>query len=81
MKHVPKRGEVIVVPRVPACDFCQDGTAGPYDFATLMGPWANGCETHWRQYRRSPGLGAGSGQLWITEDQVQHDVPVRRGAA
>lgn len=70
MKYQPKRGEICVVPEIPACDFCADGEPGPYDFATKMGPWANGCEEHWRLYAASPVLGVGSGQLWITEDQV-----------
>jgi hypothetical protein len=63
--RTPKAGEVVVVDRVPACNFCTDGTAGPYDFATRMGPWANGCERHWVAYRSRPGLGVGSAQLWI----------------
>jgi len=65
----PKRGEVVVVADIPACNFCQDGTPGPYDFATVMGPWANGCERHWLAFRRGP-LGEGSGQRWITPDEV-----------
>lgn len=71
-KHTPERGKVVVVGSIPDCVFCQDGTPGPYDFATRMGPWANGCEAHWQAYRVGP-LGTGSGQLWITADQA--DVP------
>lgn len=70
-KYEPKRGEIVVVDNIPDCNFCQDGTPGPYDFATRMGSWANGCEKHWQQYRAGS-LGVGSGQLWITEDQVDH---------
>lgn len=55
---------------IPACNFCQDGTPGPYDFATVMGPWGNGCEEHWIKYRARPNLGTGSGQLWVTKDQL-----------
>jgi len=66
----PEPGKVLVLPSIPACDFCEDGAPGPYDFATRLGPWAHGCEEHWELYRVSPLLGVGSGQLWITEDQA-----------
>lgn len=66
----PKPGEVVVVERIPECDFCSDGTPGPYDFATRMGPWAHGCEDHWRLYSASPTLGVGMGQLWIKREEV-----------
>lgn len=69
-KDTPKRGEVVVVSEIPACNFCSDGAPGPYDFATRMGPWANGCERHWQELRAAPRLGTGAGQLWITQDQV-----------
>jgi hypothetical protein len=68
MKLIPH--EIILVDSIPACNFCKDGTPGPYDFATRMGPWANGCKQHWELYRAAPTLGTGKGQLWITEDQV-----------
>lgn len=68
-KIKPEPGKVCVVSAIPACNFCQDGTPGPYDFATTLGPWANGCEAHWKQYRVGP-LGVGSGQLWITEEEA-----------
>lgn len=66
----PEKGKVVVVPRIPPCDFCQDGTLGPYDFATVFGGWAHGCKAHWEQYRASANLGVGTGQLWITQDQA-----------
>lgn len=65
--------EVIEVTRIPSCNFCKDGTPGPYDFATSMGPWANGCEEHWKQYRATESLGTGKGQLWITADQIEEE--------
>ena len=61
----PKPGEVVAVERIPDCNFCEDGTPGPYDFATKYGPWANGCERHWRQHRAASTLGVGKGQLWV----------------
>lgn len=70
-KYKPEKGKIVVVGSIPACNFCTDGTPGPYDFKTSMGPWANGCEAHWRGYRASTTLGTGMGQLWITEDQVE----------
>lgn len=69
-KYTPEKGKIIVVVSIPACNFCEDGTPGPYDFATRFGPWASGCEDHWKLYRASEHLGVGTGQLWITEDQV-----------
>ena len=71
MKYKPKKGEIVVVGHIPECNFCQDGTPGPYDFATRMGPWGNGCERHWKMYRAASTLGTGKGQLWITADQVE----------
>lgn len=66
----PEPGKVVVVGSIPDCNFCQDGTPGPYDFKTTLGPWANGCEAHWKEHRASGSLGVGQGQLWITKDQV-----------
>ncbi len=65
-RPAPKPGEVVEVESIPACDFCGDGTPGPYDFRTKLGPWANGCERHWIEMRAEPGLGVGIAQLWIT---------------
>jgi len=64
----PTPGKVVVVDEVPTCNFCE--TPGPYDFKTKHGPWAHGCEVHWRQYRVSPTLGTGKAQLLVTADQV-----------
>lgn len=75
-KYKPKAGQIVVVPSIPLCDFCDQGigepTPGPYDFATRMGPWGHGCKMHWELYRANPSLGTGSGQLWITEDQIDY---------
>lgn len=67
----PEPGKVVVVGSIPGCDFCLNGTPGPFDFKTTFGPWAHGCEAHWMQYRASARLGVGQGQRWITEDQVE----------
>lgn len=64
----PEPGKVVAVTELPDCNFCADGTPGPYDFATRMGPWANGCERHWLEHRASPDLGVGKAQLWIIEE-------------
>lgn len=73
MKYKPRRGEIVVVPSIPPCDFCAEPKdPGIYDFATRMGPWANGCEAHWKLYRASAELGVGTGQLWITDDQIDY---------
>jgi hypothetical protein len=63
--------EVILVSSIPACDFCKDGTPGPYDFKTAMGPWVHGCQLCWMLQGASPTLGTGKGQLWVTADQVE----------
>jgi len=69
--------EVILVDKIPTCWFCEHegvlGVPGPYDFATRMGAWANGCEAHWRRYSATGMLGTGRGQLWVTADQVEAD--------
>jgi hypothetical protein len=76
----PEPGVVVVVTNIPPCQFCAppvDGgppEPGPYDFRTRWGPWANGCEAHWRLYRAEEELGVGKGQLWITEEEVTSDV-------
>jgi hypothetical protein len=61
-----KSGEVVLGAEIPQCNFCSE--PGPYDFRTIVGPWANGCEEHWRAYRAEPGLDVGVAQLWITEE-------------
>ncbi len=66
----PEPGKVVEVTAIPACNFCTDGTPGPYDFRTKMGPWANGCEAHYQEHRAHPHLGVGHGQLWITKEEA-----------
>jgi len=62
---IAKPHTVVLVDRIPNCNFCDN--PGPYDFKTLMGPWAHGCETHYKLYRAYPELGVGKGQLWVVE--------------
>jgi len=62
---MPIPGMLCIVDHVPSCDFCDK--PGPFDFMTVMGPWAHGCERHWRKYRAYPGLGVGKGQFWMTK--------------
>lgn len=69
--HEIKSGYVVEVPQLPWCDFCADGlTLAEYDFKTNMGPWANGCEKHWKQHRARPETGLGIGQLLVTDVEV-----------
>jgi hypothetical protein len=72
MRLVPH--EVILVSAIPNCWFCEhEGLGevpGPYDFATRMGAWANGCKSHFDRYSATRRLGTGMGQLWVTADQV-----------
>jgi hypothetical protein len=61
IKTIPH--QVILVDHIPSCNFCQ--SLGEYDFKTVHGPWANGCEAHWQAYRAYPKLGTGFGQKWV----------------
>lgn len=58
----------VVMAVLPRCDFCrQNGqeTTASYDFKTRQGPWAYGCERHWKQYRAENRLGTGIGQRLV----------------
>jgi len=59
----PTRGIFSIVDRIPQCDFCED--QGKVDFKTLHGPWAHGCNTHWRKHRMYDSLGTGKAQVWV----------------
>lgn len=48
----------VKVEKLPACDLC--GEEAKYDAATIMGAWANMCESHFQQL--GIGLGTGRGQ-------------------
>jgi hypothetical protein len=53
------------VQRLPDCDFCkEEGVKRParYDFRTRRGPWANGCERHFKEQAATHVLGEGAGQ-------------------
>ena len=64
----PKPGFVVEVPALPKCDFC--GRDARYDFRTSKGPWAYGCDEHWRAWG-SGSLGVGIGQMLITHEEVE----------
>lgn len=53
--------ETAYVPKLPNCDFGDDQTA-LYDFRTMGGSWAYGCEEHYQMYRMHKTLGTGKGQ-------------------
>ena len=44
----------------PCCDFCSKPAT--YDFRTAFGPWANGCDAHWKVNRASSKVGLGHAQ-------------------
>lgn len=54
-------GNIVEVESLPYCDFCEQVAA--YDAVTTLGPWANMCETHWKEYGVQ--LGTGWGQKLI----------------
>lgn len=61
------RVEVVMI---PDCDFCNllgKGVKASVDGATKMGPWANMCPEHFRQY--GVGLGTGLGQELVVRSQ------------
>ena len=58
--------EVKVI-RIPNCDFCE--SEAKYDGKTRLGPWANMCSMHFKQY--GLGLGLGLGQKLIQDKPTQ----------
>jgi hypothetical protein len=52
---------------LPVCNWC--GRPANYDFRTQAGPWAYGCERHWRVFRLYTELGEGMGQELKLEDK------------
>ena len=52
---------IVKVKTLPQCDFCMD--EAQYDGKTILGPWANMCPTHFKQF--GVGLGLGQGQELI----------------
>ena len=51
------------------CDFhVADKVLAEYDAATSMGPWADMCESHFRQF--GTGLGLGKGQRLILKSAI-----------
>jgi hypothetical protein len=73
--------DTTAVRKLPACDFCaHEGrgfTEAAYDFRTTMGPWANGCEEHWREHRATARLGTGSGQRLVVADTARLNSELR----
>jgi hypothetical protein len=65
--------EVATVSKLPPCNFRGDLIApcstpeAHYDFKTVHGPWANGCETHYQLQRAFSTLGLGKGQRLVVE--------------
>jgi hypothetical protein len=59
------------VNELPKCDFCRTSelhnsiTPAEYDAKTVMGPWANMCDKHFKLY--GVGLGLGVGQRLIVK--------------
>lgn len=63
---MPKPHTEVVVPKLPYCDFCNDQgkkVEANYDGKTILGPWANMCEEHFKSY--GVGLGLGRGQRLV----------------
>jgi len=50
---------------LPKCDFCKE--EAHYDFRTIYGYWAYGCERHFKRLGGS--LGTGKGQQLLKEER------------
>ena len=51
---------------LPKCDFCD--AQAVYDAKTVIGPWANLCEEHFKEYSPDESLGTGKGQRLVTKE-------------
>lgn len=59
----------VTVPELPKCDFCAEAgidEEAHYDGATIFGPWANMCTSHFGAFGK--GLGTGIGQRLILKE-------------
>lgn len=54
----------VIVAELPECSFYCNVPA-TYDFRTKQGPWAYGCEQHWKWNRATDKLGTGNGQRLV----------------
>jgi hypothetical protein len=70
----PRRGHVVVVPVLPACDFC--GSPASWDIPTIAGgSWANACEVCEPFWHSAPGqTGVGVGQRLVLVDAKEEEV-------
>lgn len=59
-----ENGTVAYISIPKMCDFCANKEA-KFDFRTITGQWANGCEHHYLAYRASTPLGVGKGQQLV----------------
>lgn len=60
-----QNGTIAYVNKLPQCDFPHHPDSPPvarYDFKTIGGPWAFGCEAHYQESRYYEELGTGKGQ-------------------
>jgi hypothetical protein len=53
------------VARIPKCSFCDQDAL--YDFKTVSGQWAYGCQVHYEGFRLYLNLGTGMGQRLVLE--------------
>ena len=80
--------DIAYVSELPLCDFCKQSSSphantrkAKYDFRTVHGPWANGCEIHYRTHRAHTELGTGHGQRLVlgepperTDEDIMSDL-------
>lgn len=51
------KNKKVEISELPKCDFCDH--LASYDFNTNLGGWANGCQSHFREFGGQLGLGKG----------------------
>lgn len=70
---MPENGTIAYVNTAKKCDFPHAGEEvrdAEYDFRTVSGQWANGCEPHYLHYRMHNMLGLGKGQKLVTRPDI-----------
>lgn len=71
-ESVDKAGGIARVSAFPNCDFCKMRgitRSAEYDFKTVEGPWAFGCQDHFDGHHRYDKLATGMGQKLILDSE------------
>lgn len=71
--------DTATVTQLPDCDFC--GEEAHYDFKTVFGPWANGCDADYIRHRLYSILGTGKGQRLEVQSCGKENLDITEGEA